>query len=1263
MAPSKSGKTGSIIWSLIDVDQLVDAIVFLDDRIDQLKDETWRLNTKTRPPDSLWYQVINQLPLDQSECTRKKLYKIWRFNRFNIRERVEGKRRVSVINENNRNDCDINESLNCTVKKRNNLILCENLSLPLPGRPNTRANEKENINGCNSRSLPVSETSLVLNPSEWKAAFSKTQRKMNEDWTDIFSGKLALCGVECSLSFTKAHIKKGKRKRVCNFFWFRAICTIGKCKRSYCIILKNEPDVYTSALFFVQTIGEINHGVENGTSTRQLRGKKRYDIGKRANEIGSLAVFRENLEMADEKLLIAGNLTDCQTIEVIKKAAADYRKKMLIDEDMFKECRMLSHFYNSADVTSIHIGGYIQAVGEIPFRAHLYSEDQIERYAKYCIKEKYSFLHLDSTGGILKQMNKQQQSLLYAVIFKDGNDCGDTASLGHALLTRHTVPSISFFLADLAYSIVEVKNKLILPSFFIIDFSAALMNSILTAFNQQNINTHLNQCWNVISGNYDSEQLRSLSFIHLCCCHVIHAVARSLNAAHIDKKIRKGILYMFAFILCSNDIKELYNILGLVINIFGDPNEEKAKEKFERFLSFQLNVDEESVSILTDSKKIFKEAKEKNDELKIVDEYFRSTAPIIHQSPFNKEAIRLYPDLKILINNKSKCSKSINPLFSPSIIRLFYRWWAYLPLWTGLLCNYKERYASDIKSNLNIIYEPVRHSNAVIESYFRTLKGSIFQGKAKNRPSEVIMELHRSVQVQAKANKFDVKQSSKNRKKKRKKKDVVRGKEEEEEGREEEIWCKKGVNGRRRNEYVKEMAKLVSKRARLKMNDGQPFEIVKQMSASDISIAASSSNKSVLSSNNFNCDIPSNEPSLPSKSDSSSSSIKSNLNVSIESSIDASASLGEFVVNNDEKSKSSVEIDFDTNIIPSIKSPLYCVDNELIVTTNQLSKKPPNSSSSHAEVLIDGYTLRWPKFQIENFMFQDKKYTLFNTCPTDSALFALYFLYKTDLNISEEFKDAPETSPYSTLVKTFEIVEKEGWDAARISWLLTFDLLKTSDRKKNLFGSVNEQVFCFVKYLQRYSIEIECTRPQCKRKTRIETTTELNIFPSDQCIEKFDGETFGLCDVIMAYPGEINEEEARKYNYSDRVIQLIEEQTNIIEDVHGWICYSKTIISEASFECGYPPIVIVNVKPPPRRNVEGYEYYVVRLRDMKQIIRIGYVQYKLCSVIHHKSSHFTATLISTDGTFYVYDDMKGVKEVRMSSDPVVVGIYSRIFEF
>lgn len=77
-----------------------------------------------------------------------------------------------------------------------------------------------------------------------------------------------------------------------------------------------------------------------------------FILGRRANEIGPLAVFRERVEATDESLLEAGNYTGCDAIETIKKTGVDYRSTLRIDEDIFRECRIIGRAYRLDDVRS-----------------------------------------------------------------------------------------------------------------------------------------------------------------------------------------------------------------------------------------------------------------------------------------------------------------------------------------------------------------------------------------------------------------------------------------------------------------------------------------------------------------------------------------------------------------------------------------------------------------------------------------------------------------------------------------------------------------------------------------------------------------------------------------------------------------------------------------------------------------------------------------------------------------------------------------------
>ena len=171
--------------------------------------------------------------------------------------------------------------------------------------------------------------------------------------------------------------------------------------------------------------------------------------------------------------------------------------------------------------------------------------------------------------------------------------------------------------------------------------------------------------------------------------------------------------------------------------------------------------------------------------------------------------------------------------------------------------------------------------------------------------------------------------------------------------------------------------------------------------------------------------------------------------------------------------------------------------------------------ASQPQVLIDGCPLRWPKFEIKDAVFEGEartntadslvpfiivfavsgqSYSIQNTCNLDSGLFIFYFLYRMDINIEEAMSQAPQGSPYALLAKTFRYVEADGWDSARIFWMLSNGTLKTTDRKtKDIFGSLDTNVFRFIKQTQRYLRTATCARANCSERERLIINTEVSV--------------------------------------------------------------------------------------------------------------------------------------------------------------------------
>ena len=130
--------------------------------------------------------------------------------------------------------------------------------------------------------------------------------------------------------------------------------------------------------------------------------------------------------------------------------------------------------------------------------------------------------------------------------------------------------------------------------------------------------------------------------------------------------------------------------------------------------------------------------------------------------------------------------------------------------------NFNERYPCDKKRNSSVLYAPIRYFNAVIESCFRTLKGSILGRKKNNHPAEVAMELHRSVKTQTKAHEFGMTQNLKGRKRRKQK------------FNKEEKWGRRSGKKKKRIVYFNLIYKFALKQNQTKVNGREPYVITKK---------------------------------------------------------------------------------------------------------------------------------------------------------------------------------------------------------------------------------------------------------------------------------------------------------------------------------------------------------------------------------------------------------------------------------------------------
>lgn len=249
-----------------------------------------------------------------------------------------------------------------------------------------------------------------------------------------------------------------------------------------------------------------------------------------------------------------------------------------------------------------------------------------------------------------------------------------------ALLSDHTTASITAYFNNFRGK-VGTLNKTARPSFVVIDFSPAILNSVLASFNIETVHSHLRRCRNTLDGAYSKTQLKNMTFVRLCCSHVMKAFSRSLSKLISAREARRNIMSLFVILLNTNNINGAYDLYQHIMNIYASPYNENSLRQLDSLLSTNNLIND-------DVEKYLDEKLEDPEEAHFLDEIDISKDAIIHQSPFNVTACAHIPLINQVIQKETPDKPTTNQLYSPKIVRLFHKWFAYLPLWSAIMVDF-----------------------------------------------------------------------------------------------------------------------------------------------------------------------------------------------------------------------------------------------------------------------------------------------------------------------------------------------------------------------------------------------------------------------------------------------------------------------------------------------------------------------------------------------------------------------------------------------
>jgi hypothetical protein len=271
--------------------------------------------------------------------------------------------------------------------------------------------------------------------------------------------------------------------------------------------------------------------------------------------------------MADSHCNV-GNTTECQTPRILSQAACEQRRKAQLDRDVVTELLFQRHDWLASESDGRKVAGYIQTIGQLPFYCSFYLEDQVKFYVSACRGKSGGVFNFDATGSVVRDLEHQKRPLYYCMLASDVN-----IPVLEFISTSHTADTIAYlikrFLADVR---LVTGGSNVKPLHVVTDFSFAVINAILEAFNRSTLGTYLQATFRVMHNKFDEVEVRSRTYVAVCIAHVMKALSVKLTKHEAKKERRQCVLTFFAALARTTTLDEAQEVYRNLYTVLCSPN-------------------------------------------------------------------------------------------------------------------------------------------------------------------------------------------------------------------------------------------------------------------------------------------------------------------------------------------------------------------------------------------------------------------------------------------------------------------------------------------------------------------------------------------------------------------------------------------------------------------------------------------------------------------------------------------------------------------
>ena len=428
----------------------------------------------------------------------------------------------------------------------------------------------------------MSETEILLDiPEKWTFKISEQEWKMlsptkdcptkiRKKYTDIMREHFAVTNPYCVLAFSGANRirKRDSRKSKTPFWKGMATCKMRGCCRYFFVIEKQPVEAEKFVSVTVTRQGSPVH--QSGDHQKvALKGETRNLVAKKVQELGAHTYYMQKLGAAPEDTLLAGNLSTCQSPEVLRQALTEINKAEKFHQNHLVDLFTTAELIRKLDSSNV-FPGYIRQISVEPFFLHMSLQVNLEAVAR---AKGRTILHLDATGSLVRKLEGifselERKKILYYVLVlphkTKGKMCLPVAEM---VSSSHNTLTIASWLSRFVHDVRKLSRHRNMGFIIVTDFSWAQIHAAITAFNMTNLPDYFMKVYKILEGKMNQAEIENFSIIHLCAAHFMKMIADKAAHSVKNSKLRRFFLFCIARLIeCTQlfSAKSLYRNMCIV---------------------------------------------------------------------------------------------------------------------------------------------------------------------------------------------------------------------------------------------------------------------------------------------------------------------------------------------------------------------------------------------------------------------------------------------------------------------------------------------------------------------------------------------------------------------------------------------------------------------------------------------------------------------------------------------------------------------------